>query len=339
LIFAGGSLARGAPWAAELDGKLEVYSDIDLYVVVEDVAFMDGVRAAVRAAIRQEEVEEGGVRFLRGVDAGVYTREDLRAQPVRPGTADLGSRHLLLHGDEKAVQALLARPQAMLPGEALYLLENRAWDAWRTDDSDPARARLSRVMSLKLDLDIAAACMIVDGADAASVSDPASMLRAGSLPGLDPAVRDAGLRAADARDDLGVFLQNARDEEPCMARVCRAWLALAPRVMNDTGAGAAALLARRCRVGKRADNLREFVRVAGCVGISRVGALAHAAGCSARSPRAALRLHPLARAFAESGGEEVAREHIAYVERVTSALGFVTGPLDDRVRAAHVAIS
>ena len=41
----------------------------------------------------------------------------------------------------------------------------------------------------------------------------------------------------------------------------------------------------------------------------------------------------------KSGGADLAREHVAYAERVTSALGFGAGSLDERVRAAHFAVS
>src|SRR5262245_6389688 len=101
-IFAGGSLGRGEVWAAEIDGVTEVYSDIDLYVVANSSAAEHAIRAVTRDVTLPET---NRVRFLRRADVGVYTREDLAAQPLRPGTVELDTHHLMLYGDDAVARS------------------------------------------------------------------------------------------------------------------------------------------------------------------------------------------------------------------------------------------
>lgn len=341
-IFAGGSVARGAVWAAQCDGRLEIYSDIDLYVVVRSATHADGVRAAAAEAIRDTDAGEPGVRYLRGVDAGVYTHDDLRAQPLRPGTADLAARHVALCGDADSIPSFLPPEAARIaPEEALYLLENRAWDAQEPAGEDPGRRRRRRVLSLKLDIDIAASWLIVAGADASAAADPVDTLARGTPPGVSAEVAARALRAGRARDDLASFFAGTSDVEdlPMAARVGAAWRELAPHILALPGGDDEALVAKRCHEGRRTANLREFVRVAACVGLRRRHALFAGLFCAARSPRATVRVHAIAGALAHAGAQHVLATHTAHAERVTLALGFATGTLDERVRATRVAIS
>ncbi len=336
LVFAGGSLARGAVWAARVDETLEIYSDVDLYVVTEEHVPPGAVRAAVEGALRENEGEApDGVRFLRGFDVGVYTPGDLRAQPVRPGTADLRVHNLVFHGNAARLAGLLPPPETMRPAEALHLLENRAWDVWPEEHGDPARERLARVMGFKVDLDIAAAYMIIYGARLEGISDAAAGLRAGNAP-MPEHVHAAASRAADARDHLDAALRGPQQEEPPLRRLGQAWLDVAPVVMDLPGANPAALVRSRCQEGRRIANAREFVRTAGCVGLTRAQAMKHALRCSLRSPRSVLRIHALARVLLDSAALAA---HESCVGDVVEALGFNVGTLDERVRAAHRALS
>jgi hypothetical protein len=336
LVFAGGSLARGAVWAARVDGILEIYSDVDLYVVVEKHAEAAIVRAAVDAALRDDANDTPpGMLLLRGVDAGVYTPSDLRAQPVRPGTADLREHSLVLHGDATRLADLLPPVETMWPEEALHLLENRAWDVWPVEHGDPARERLARVMEFKVSLDIAAAYMILSGAQAQLIADTVAGLRAGIAP-MPEEVYAAASRAADAREHLEVAFRDRREDVRALERLSRAWRDVAPTVMGMSGTDVVTLVARRCSEGRHFANAREFVRTAGCLGMTKVTAMRRAPGCSVRSPRSVLRMHALARVLLE-GAALAAHESCA--DAVTGALGFNVGTLDERVRAAHRALS
>jgi hypothetical protein len=339
LVFAGGSLGRGRVWAARVGERLEVYSDIDLYVVVSEPTHADAVRRAAREAVAAAGSGEEPVLYLRGVDAGVYTETDLRAQPRRPGTVDLAAHHLPLFGDAARIAALLPHAGPIPAGEALYLLENRAWDAAAVPGADAAERRLARVLSLKADLDIACAHLILDGAPADAVADPARAIAAGAAADIDGSVRTAAARAAAARSDLTAFLALPPQDGDgdVLLRVCRAWLSLAPRVLQRPAADAGALVALRCARGRVLPNLREFVRSARGRGMSRAAALAAGAACSARSPLTTLRVHALVRGLERHRLIPASAwdGHRAHVERVTAAFGFQGGDLDARARAAH----
>src|SRR5262245_64714680 len=71
-VFAGGSVGRGEVWSASRDGTLEIFSDIDLYVVVADDADASLVRRAGSDAAAAVPAASDGVVFRRGVDVGVY---------------------------------------------------------------------------------------------------------------------------------------------------------------------------------------------------------------------------------------------------------------------------
>jgi hypothetical protein len=338
VIFAGGSVARGAVWGAAVANCLEIYSDIDLYVVIAAPEHAAGVRAAARAALRDLASSEPGVRYLRGADVGVYTREDLRAQPVRPGTADLAERHLPLYGDAGKIAMLV--PQAggrVDPAEALYLLENRAWDFDEPAATDPAVRRLQLVLSLKLDLDIATAHRIVAGVQARDLSDPAAPAGSGIT---SPPVAAAAARAIRARDDLAGFLAVAgsSEVEPPIVRACNAWRELAPHVLALPAADGATLVAARCSEGRWIENSRKNVQAARSAGRSRVQAIIGGVRCAGRSARATVRVHAIARALMRVEPAGSMRSHLTHLDHVTAALGFRDGTLDDRARAARHAL-
>ena len=55
-VFAGGSAAVGELSYCEVDGRLEIYSDVDLYVVLEDGADAEQARAAARAGGQEDRL-------------------------------------------------------------------------------------------------------------------------------------------------------------------------------------------------------------------------------------------------------------------------------------------
>jgi hypothetical protein len=270
---------------------------------------------------------------LRGIDAGVYTPEDLRAQPARPGTADLVARHLLLWGDPLRADAVLPPAARDIdPSEALYLLENRAWDVAGAASTDAAQRRLQQVLALKATLDIAAAHHIVAGADPAWVSDPAAALAAGHAKGLPPAVAEAAARAGRWR--VSPDGAAAEDAAVALERICGAWISLAGRVLDIPDASVRQLVAQRCETGWRFANLREFVRMARARGMSRATGLARGLACSGSAPRATVRVHALVRGFMRRADPAQWRQHTTRVERITAALGILSGSLDERARQA-----
>ncbi|HEX5133630.1 MAG TPA: hypothetical protein VFX92_14240 [Candidatus Krumholzibacteria bacterium] len=339
-IFAGGSVARGEVWAAEVAGVHEIYSDIDLYVLVADGASLEAVRRVMRAATALPADDGGNVRFVRSVDAGVYTPADLRAQPMRPGTVDLRARRLVLAGDPAAIDACLPAPLPPAAEEALYLLENRAWDALAAPPSTDTGRRAWKVFAYKVDLDIAAAHLIASGAGAEAVADPVTALAGSAGEHVPPDVAGRARVAAAARAQLNAALAN--DDviaRPPLERLCAAWQRLAPGILG--AAAGADLIAIRCAAGRRFRNLREFVRVASSRGMPRGVAVAGAVPRISRASRSVLRVHALVRGLerAQLVDDAALRAHLAQVEAVTRLLGFGGGALDERARVAHDAIS
>ena len=342
VIFAGGSLGRGEVWASQVDGCLEVYSDVDLYVVARSPSDADGIRAAART-LATHDTTAPGARFLRGADIGVYTRADLEAQPSRPGTADLALHHVTFHGDDGIPAGLRNREAARIPTEeALYLLENRAMELSGAGPDEDARARLLLAQALKARLDVYAAHAIVAGSFASTLAQRARDVRENPPSTLSGEAREQVREAFAGADDIGAWMRgrNALEERRrALATLAGAWRTLAPAALGMDGAPAA-LLARRCRAGRRLSNARDVLRIRRATAQPLWRAALAAPVLSRFAPMAALRLDALARVYSEENGAAHAFDaHFAYVERLTRCFGFTDGPLETRARMMHGALS
>ena len=343
-IFAGGSLGRGEVWAATIGAGLEIYSDVDLYVVTSDDAVLAPVRAAA-ATLAAAAPGVDGVHFLRPPDLGVYTLGDLRAQPVRPGTVDLAVHHLVLEGDRDLPGRLPAPDVSSIPAsEALYLLENRLGELSGGPAPDERAARLRVMRALKARLDVHSAHAIVARTFAPTLDARARQVAAHAPDTLDAEsaadVADAYRAAADvtawiAGREEGAEIDRAR------AALVRAWLALAPVVLDCPGARAETLVARRCHAGAYRENAREFIRLRHAFSIPMWRALLSAPSLARLSPRAALRADALVR---ECGARDrydarALRAHDRYVDRLTRRLGHAAGSLEMRAQSLRRVIS
>jgi len=343
-VFVGGSVARDEVWSAAIDGILEIYSDVDLYVVVDDDARAGQVRDACRAVTSALPRGDDGTVFVRGVETGVYTVDDLLGQPVRPGTVDLGRTHIWLHGDPALADAMreaLDRP--VPPGEALYLLENRAWDLTEPPGAGGATARrVRRVREAKAMLDVASAHLIAAGEFVPSLAERMRIVSERPPASMDPSTREGALAAFERYRDLSSFLSgDGAGELPVGRWMAETWRALFTTVVPGIATDEGTLLDRRCARGFTTRNYVEFVRMRRGLGRPRWTSALLGLTCAQRSPRASLRVHALARELAASVGAAHAtmRGHFDYVDRVTRALGFNDGGLDDRARLAHRAVS
>jgi hypothetical protein len=344
-VFAGGSLGRGEVWAAHVDGCLEIYSDVDLYVVVDGAEACEAARRAVQAA-QAESIAPGDAVFLRAVEVGVYTRSDLLAQPVRPGTVDLARHHLLLHGDASVLRELgSAMERPIDEREALYLLENRATELSYGGAGDEARARrLEAVAALKGRLDVAAAHLWADGRFSPRAEERESRFAARAPSSLSVEAVAAVSASFAAARRLEDYLRgaDARAETALSLRlIAESWLPLAARLLGGRPETPWALASRRCREGRRIANGREVVRLRHRAGWSMSTALRRGVVLSRFSPRTVLRMHALVvewqRRHPDWGREFSA--HGRYADQLSRALGFDRGPLDERVWAAHRAIN
>ena len=331
-VFAGGSVGRGEVWS-HLDGTaLTIYSDLDLYVVLAENADHDAVRRAAATVAGAMPSEQDGVVFKRGVDVGVYPLDDLLAQPIRPGTVDVFERHFWLHGDPSIMDRLREAPaRPMASTEALYLLENRAWDAL---DVMASAGRAASATAAKVVLDVLTAHLIGEGR-----FRPTYAARRDQLSERAPSALAAGdleLIAAAERVRAGDY---SRPLPPLAAldAVARAWCTLAPAILGvASGSPPADLVALRCRRGAVVENYREFVRLRRRVGLSLASAVVRGWRYASLSPRSALRTHALVRGLAETARVtpvDVAF-HERYVARVAWQLRARENTLDERARAA-----
>lgn len=355
-VFAGGSVGRGEVWA-RLEGEiLAIQSDIDLYVVVADRADQVAVRdAAARAASALPNALDGVV-FLRGVDIGVYGLGDLLAQPARPGTVDLREHQRWLYGDRSVLDQLAPESSRTIEKtEALYLIENRAWDvldAVAMAHSGDARAvERSRVPAAKAVLDVGAAHLIAEARFVSTHAGRMDELRRRTPALLEPRAF-AAIEAAEAMR-LGLAPATTLDARDALVLLADTWCALAPSILStppgkDGSAGTsreaadtAALLAMRCSRGDFFGNYREFVRLRGRVGGSLLAAAAAGVRFATLSPRAALRTHALSRGLLEAARTtaEALAFHAHYVDALAAHVGFDEGDLDPRAHAALRALS
>lgn len=352
-VFAGGSVGRDEVWARPEGETLVVYSDLDLYVVMADEANERAVRDAVAVVSSAVPAALDGVVFLRGVDAGVYRMGDLLAQPARPGTVDWREHHRWLHGDRSLLESLAPSAQrSIAASEALYLLENRAWDALEAVAlaGGDARAReRSRVQAAKVVLDVGAAHLIAEARFVSTYAERMAVLRSRTPSRLSPRT----LAAIEASEEIrrGGMPASAVDARDALVLVAEAWCTLAPAILSFAvastavatreSADVASLLAVRCARGAFYDNYREFVRLRRRVRSSLVGAAAAGLRLATLSPRAALRTHALARGLVEAARVPASALsfHADYVAALAARLGFDQGPIDARARSALRAVS
>jgi hypothetical protein len=340
-VFAGGSLGRGEVWAARVGDALEIYSDVDLYVVVDDPARREMVLAAAHDA-QSGFAAPPRVALLRGVDVGVYTRRDLLAQPVRPGTADLPVTRVFLHGDRSILAELataLSRTP-MSPLESLYLLENRARELCSVASADKAGTRVVAVAALKARIDAGTAHLVAAGAFSPVTATREARLRDAPPPTLPAGDREAVLAAIAASRDLDAYLATADvGAQETLRLLASSWRALAARLYDLPAPGAGMLVAARCGAGQRVENARELWRMRRVAGWSAGRAVAACARLSFLSPRSALRLEPLAAEMVEGEADERMRDFRAHVDALTRALGFASGARTARACDAYARVT
>jgi predicted nucleotidyltransferase len=351
-VFVGGSVARGEVAAYRSDEGLEVYSDVDLYVVLAEGADEDTARTAARKAVATADVPEG-VHMMSSADVGVYTKPDLLAQPSRPGTAYLDSQHWLLYGSE-GLFADLSRHvgREMDPREGLYLIENRLSELARLPATArrDAERRLRRYTLLKTALDIAGALLVARGQ-----YEPTLEARGARLAALAasseplPDGWDDGLvrEATSGVRDLQAYLDSPPTTdlgERVRGFGVEVWGAIASEEFPDAMGDWAAMILCRCNATNYRLNFRQFVAMGAGLGLARSRLLWAGLHLSRYAPVDALRLFALAESVgARPGLDGVGRRALeslrGFLDRLTATCGFDDGPLEARVDAMHRAVT
>jgi len=345
-MFVGGSLAGDDIAWAPVGGVIEIYSDIDLYVVMSADADEEAVRAAAAvAAAAGALTPDAGVLMTRPPDVGVYAVEDLLDQPARPGTVALAERHIHLWGDRQIYNEMRARIGAAIdPAEALYLIENRLAElaSLAADEGGPAR-RLASTLRLKTYIDVAAAYAIAsgryDGSRGAVLRAVAALAQAGGVP---EAHASRCEQAALYLRTLGDYLLGEGDREVetrAETTALEAWKRIAGERYGLPEEEWMEMLERRCHRGQHAGNFKQFVAMRRRMGRTRPRSMWEGMHLTMFAPVDALRVASLAEAArggrAEGGAVPVPGAYGAFVERLTGTCGFVDGSLGARARAMH----
>ncbi|MBI4721141.1 MAG: hypothetical protein HY770_07990 [Chitinivibrionia bacterium] len=177
-IFLSGSAAGGAVAWFNNGGFVEIYSDLDVFVVVAPGVDCARAKSAARSLIPGLPIETGEYRLFRAPDIGVYDESDLLSQPARPGTAEIPLRFRMLYGRDDVILRVRRRFDAsnIAREEALYLLENRLMEqaslrARADGDHSDGFARSMFYAGLKHCLDAASAVLMAEGAYVCGMDD------------------------------------------------------------------------------------------------------------------------------------------------------------------------
>jgi len=357
-VFVGGSAATGEVSCCNVGGECEVYSDVDLFVVVGEGVDLEGARRTVREAVDGLSVSGDGFRFFRAPDVGVYTFDDLAGQPARPGTVGLEAHHRVLFGDLEVPGRAAARIGGkMALTEALYLVENRLSElsgvlhAKTGEGGGPGRFLAFNVC--KACLDVGTAALISMGQFAPVRRERVALVRESLASG---ELRErwgrgaAGLfeRCAQALEKLPSpeWASDVGDRDTVEAVTAFAlseWRRTASECYPEDADDWSAMILRRCHTGEYVDNLRRFAAMSARRGFSRRGAIVAGIHLSRYSAIDALRLSTLMELLYR---DENIKPEIGtliqtlgpFLDRLTRAYGFVSGSLAERSYAMYRAV-
>ena len=343
-VFVGGSVAGGEA-ACRVNGSMvEIYSDVDLYVVVGESAGLNDVKRRCRAAAASVPLRGDGFVFYRPPDVGVYSYEDLASQPARPGTVGLGKRHMVLYG-EKDIPINAARRigDHISPEESLYLLENRLLEMSvlqsGVEKKDGIDAGYASFVACKTCLDVVAATLIINGQFEAGRSDRLRRLQALSM------TEDIGW--SDAQLEFAALCDAALQKMPApgwaesvpFELTAGAAIALALHVWKRTASSVenewSSTLLRRCRNGEYLRNFRQFRALSASLGFKQRGVVVTGAKLSRYSPVDVLRMSALIHYLKNSDSNKPEIENVMqsvgpYLDRLTRHGGFDNGKLLER---------
>jgi hypothetical protein len=340
-VFVGGSVAGGEV-ACRANGSLvEIYSDVDLYVVLGESADLDDVKHRCRAAGAALPLRGDGFVFYRAPDVGVYTFEDLASQPARPGTVGMDTRHMMLYGEKDIPEKAATRIGVNISHEeSLYLLENRLLELWvlqsGVDGKEGVDAGYASFVACKTCLDVVAATLIVNGRFEAARSDRLSRLRA---LGTDEKIgwSDSQLDFAGLCDRAFHKMPDADWAESVPFELTAgAVISLALHVWKQIAAGLgndwSSTLMRRCRNGEYLRNFRHFRALNARCGFKQRGAMVSGAKLSRYSPVDALRMSALIHYLNNIDSNKPEIDNVMqsvgpYLDRLTRECGFDTGNL------------
>lgn len=356
-VFTGGSVARGEVSYRLCDGGVDIYSDVDLYVVVGDDVSLEDARNRSREAVSGVPLVGDGYRFFRSPDIGVYSFADLAAQPARPGTVGLDENHVMLYGDSDIpVRAAARIGSDIAVEEALYLLENRLIEL---AEFQSARRRQSTAATndgyyafvvCKTGLDVATAALVARGMYTPHRAEGVQWLTdskdtletdanwTSQRLGVVTRCAEAIARMPSADWSHGVLADGAVGA--VVSAALTQWNRIAARSMNVSPPKWSKMVLTRCYIGDYINNLRKFRAMNTRCRFKQRGALAAGIHLSRYSPLDALRLSGLTEYLSGEPGIETEVETLkqtlgAFLDRLTRECGFVDGSLAERSCAMY----
>jgi len=344
-VFLAGSVAEGRVAAAWVEGTLEVYSDLDLYVVLASGQDLEEARKRARRMAARFPFTAPELRLFKPPDIGVYDPEDLARQPARPGTLAAAAKRIVLYG-EPPPAGWPARG-SIDPREGLYLLENRMLELALLEErhGEPGPwDRYRRYQLIKAALDAGTAALLATGHFHLDLEARWQMLgelrSTRPLSGLLTDERWKALRwAREALDRLeGVLFLGRQDwkvrQEQLQALVMDTWAEVGSWLHQRPCRGE--LLEARARGTSIMKNLKEAKISLVKHGVSPLVALRVWLKGPALSPRNVARLAGVCTLLQASGELVEDNRVVSYLEALRKALG--TGsPLEAGARLGGLA--
>jgi hypothetical protein len=357
-IFVSGSVPRGRIASSVQSGVLEIYSDLDIYVIIKDSIGLELSRNRVRRAVSEISRTGDGFRILPAPDVGVYSLDDFFSQRVRPGTVEISSCHTLLFGNETTPRkADVFRISEIDPTEAMYLLENRLTEirAMKARVESGAGADVERYLRytrLKSCADVATAILITLGKHSTVWSERVAAFREVLA---DP--QQSGFSISEAEScfegcvtALEGLYSGTGDPATDPPEACdhaesillEAWRVIAEHLGAANTDSWAELVGWRCRKGRWKTNLREVLALAKRMSVSRLRLINRADRLSKFSPIESLRLSGAVEVLLLHDGDDLAgatidrkrlqKGYLGGVEELTRSFGYDDGSLFDRCR-------
>jgi hypothetical protein len=351
-VFLGGSVAGGEASYCVTGEGLEVYSDVDLYVVVGAGVEAENARGRAREAAARLSLVGEGYRFCRAPDVGVYTIDDLSSQPARPGTVGLDSNHRMLFGDPD-VPAIASKQIGIYidQAEALYLLENRLNELAsleiarrRIGTAEGERGdRYHTFVLCKTGLDVGTASLVYRGEYSPKRSRRLERLAALAAVGDSewPGERFEILRrCGDAlgkmpAPDWSESVPRVETADAVVSLALTQWMRMAAALYPGGSEDWCDLVLQRCHTGEYASNFRQFRAMTARCGFTR-RALVAGIHLSRYSPIDALRVWGLVEYLKDDAEDRPGVERLVqtlgpFLERLTRACGFSRGELTERL--------
>ncbi|MFQ5511643.1 MAG: hypothetical protein ACE5EO_07315 [Candidatus Krumholzibacteriia bacterium] len=356
-IFVTGSVARGEAAGYVAGGFVEVYSDVDVAVVVDDAVDLDECRMVAKRIASAHERQTDSYRVFPVPDVGVFTHDDLRAQRARPGTVDMDRARQVIFGSDRAPEGANGRsPSGIDRSEALYLLEHRLLESREvcSGTGGEGHERYAHYVTLKNGLDAVSAILIGLGKYEPSREERLRVFwreetQRAAARLLSPGAVET-IRACEAamRDLQGALVPGADDFAARRLEVDRLLLRLWKSVSDDAagraGEGWYDAIRRRTAGGTAHRRVRELMVLARRRSVSRPQVLLGARRLARFSPVDTLRLIGLIESLLAVCADEVTdarieREFLGMVDGLTRRFGFREGSLFRRGREMYRAIT